>query len=82
MSVHPRNQAQLLEPGIPREQRIDRPIAPDVIARLSKMPDFVRAYEPDGMSPEEFVAYGVTQRTLSQFIEAGWALLESFNPGG
>jgi transaldolase len=40
------------------------------------MPEFVRAYEPDGLKPSEFVSYGVTQRTLSQFIEAGWALLE------
>jgi len=78
MSIHPRNQAQLLQPGVPREERIDRPVAPDVIDRLAKVPEFVRAYEPDGMKPEEFVSYGVTQRTLSQFSEAGWMMLESF----
>ena len=40
------------------------------------MPEFVKAYEPDGMAPRDFISYGVTQRTLSQFIEAGWKLLE------
>jgi transaldolase len=62
----------------PREERIDREISPAVLDRLRTVPEFVRAYEPDGMAPEEFVSYGVTQRTLSQFIEAGWKLLESF----
>jgi transaldolase len=78
MSIHPSVQAQLLQPGVPREERINVPIAPEIIHRLETIPDFVRAYEPDGLAPEEFITYGVTQRTLSQFIEAGWALLESF----
>jgi transaldolase len=78
MSIHPRNQAQLLGPGVPREERIDVPIAPDVIARLQRLPEFVRSYEPDGMSPEDFIQYGATQRTLTQFNEVGWAMLESF----
>ncbi len=30
------------------------------------------------MAPVDFVSYGVTQRTLSQFVEAGWTLLETF----
>ena len=42
------------------------------------MPEFVRAYEPDGMKPNDFVTYGVTQRTLCQFAEVGWKLMESF----
>jgi transaldolase len=77
MSIAPNVQKLLLEPGVPRDLRIDKPIAPDVIRRLQTIPDFVKAYEPDGMSPEEFISYGLTQRTLSQFIEAGWALIES-----
>ena len=81
MSITPGNQEQLLAPGVVREQRIDKPIAPDVLARLQTIPDFVRAYEPDGMTPAEFVTYGVTQRTLSQFTEVGWSMLESFKLG-
>ena len=40
--------------------------------------EFSRAYEPDGMGTDEFITYGVTQRTLAQFIESGWLKLESF----
>ncbi len=76
MSTAPNIQAQLLEPGVPRELRIDRPIAKDVIQRLSTIPEFVKAYEPNGMAPEDFIAYGPTQRTLAQFLDAGWALIE------
>ena len=76
MSVAPNIQAQLLEPGIPRESRIDRPIPADVIARLETIPEFVKAYEPAGMAPEDFITFGPTQRTLAQFVDAGWALLE------
>jgi transaldolase len=79
MSIHPRHQAMLLAPGVPREARIDLPIASDVIERLTSMPEFVRSFEPDGMSPSEFIGYGATQRTLSQFNEVGWAMLEAFD---
>jgi len=79
MSIHPRHQAMLLEPDVPQEMRIERPIAPAVIDRLCRIPEFVRSYEPDGMPPSEFIGYGATQRTLSQFIQVGWAMLESFD---
>ncbi len=80
MSIHPKIQDMLLQPGLPRETGIDAPVAPDVIQRLQTVPEFVRAYEPDGMSPEDFITYGVTQRTLSQFSESGWLPLESWRP--
>jgi transaldolase len=78
MSIAPPYQELFARDDFPREPRIDQPVPADVIQRLSALPEFVRAYEPDGMSPEEFIAYGVTQRTLSQFQEAGWRLLETF----
>jgi transaldolase len=77
MSIPPALQQSLLSEELPHEQRIDAEIAGDVIERLSALPEFVRAYEPDGMKPEEFITYGVTQRTLTQFYESGWKLLES-----
>ena len=49
-----------------------------VIERLMKLPEFVRSYEPDGMTSQEFISYGATQRTLTQFAEIGWNQLESF----
>jgi len=79
MSIHPRYQELLLAPDVPREERIGLPVDPQVIARLERMSEFVRAYEPDGMAPEEFIAFGATQRTLSQFSEIGWAMLEAFD---
>ncbi len=78
MSIAPPYQEMLLSEELAREQRIDRRIAGDVIERLSTLPEFVRAYEPDGMQPEDFVTYGVTQKTIAQFHEGGWKLLENF----
>jgi transaldolase len=76
MSIAPGAQKWFVEQDHPREVRIDKEIPADVIDRLRQMPEFVRAFEPDGMQPEEFVTYGATQRTLSQFCEVGWKLLE------
>ena len=28
------------------------------------------------MAPNDFITYGPTQRTLCQFVEAGWKLIE------
>jgi transaldolase len=78
VSIHPKYQGMLLEPGVPREQRIDRPIGPEVIERLLKIPEFVRAYEPGGMKPDEFISFGATQKTLSQFNHVGWAMLQDY----
>ena len=48
-----------------------RPIvAPDILASLLRIPDFVRAYEVDGMTPAEFDDFGATRKTLRQFLEA------------
>ena len=76
MSTAPNIQAQLLDPGVPRECRIDRPVDPAAIRRLQTIPECVKAYEPDGMAPEDFITFGPTQRTLAQFIDAGWLLIE------
>jgi transaldolase len=78
LSIHPRYQDLILEAGLPTEQRIDREVDPKAIARLEKIPEFVRAYEPEGMKPEEFITYGVTQKTLTQFFNNGWSLLETY----
>ena len=78
MSIFPSIQEMLLSPDLPQQERINVNIPGDVIERLSQIPDFTRAYEPDGMEPTEFITYGVTQRTLSQFIESGWKLMENF----
>ncbi|HEX9005660.1 MAG TPA: transaldolase family protein [Bacteroidota bacterium] len=49
--------------------RIDRPVDPRIVRELSaKFPDFVRAYEAEGMKPEEFVRFGPSIHTLNQFL--------------
>ncbi len=79
MSVHPKIQKLLLAPDMPRApDKIAEPVPDDVIRRLSAMPEFRKAYEPDGLAPKEFVAYGVTQRTLAQFVASGWGRLEGY----
>jgi transaldolase len=80
MSIAPSAQEWFITRDHPREERIEVPIAADVEERLMTMPEFVKAYEPEGMPPRDFISYGVTQRTICQFIEAGWKVLESF-PG-
>ena len=56
--------------GYKVEPRIDEPVAPQIMKTLLSIPEFVRAYEPDGMTPEEFDTYGATVRTLRGFLQA------------
>jgi transaldolase len=78
MSIHPTPQEWFVSRQLPREERIGEPVAREVIERLRQMPEFVRSYEPDGMAPSDFMAFGATQRTLGQFSEVGWKLMESY----
>ena len=77
MSIAPAWQEPFFSPDVPCEKRIHHEVPEDVIRRLSSMPEFVRAYEPDGMNPTEFLSYGVSQRTLGQFSESGWKKMEA-----
>lgn len=80
MSIHPSYQGPFVSEDLARESRIESAVPQDALARLLELPEFVRAYEPDGMTPDEFMSYGLTQRTISQFIEAGWKQLETECP--
>jgi transaldolase len=56
--------------------RMDDPIDPTILDELqSHFPDFVRAYEPDGMTPDEFDAFGPSARTLRAFVGSYHELL-------
>ena len=50
--------------------RINEPVNPYYLEQLGRIPDFLRAYEEDGMSIEEFEDFGPTRKTLRQFLEA------------
>lgn len=78
-SMTTRVQDMVLEADPPRVPHIDEPVNPSILDQLLKMPEFRRAYEPDGMQPQEFISFGVMQKLLSQFTETGWAPLEVYN---
>jgi transaldolase len=50
-------------------ERMQTPVDPEIVTELTdRIPDFRRAYEPDGMTVNEFDGYGATIRTLRGFI--------------
>ena len=77
LSIHPKIQSLIAKLDGPFEKRIGVPVDSRVIERLSAISEFVRAYEPDGLKPAEFIGYGAVQRTLAQFVETGWAPIET-----
>jgi transaldolase len=79
LSIHPTYQAMIREPSVPRDPHgIEAAVDPAAVDRLMGLREFVRAYEPDGMAPEEFLSCGITQRTLSEFQHNGFGLLEKW----
>ena len=56
--------------GYKMQQRMDIPVRDDIMATLLSIPEFVRAYEPDGMTPLEFDTFGATAKTLRGFLQA------------
>jgi len=78
LSIHPKYQTLLADPSIPQEQLINKPVDQRSINKLMTIPEFVKAYEPDGMNPSDFISFGAEQRTLTQFSEVGWKMLEGF----
>lgn len=61
----------------PVENRIDVPVDTKLIDELlEKLPDFKRAYEPDGMRVEEFYDYGGVALFRSSFMKGWRALLD------
>ena len=59
-------------------EHINEPVADDVITRLLTATEFDRAYNLEKLPMDEFIAYGASQRTLSQFVEAGWGPIAEF----
>jgi transaldolase len=55
--------------------RIDDPVDPAHLAELRQLPDFVRAFEPEGLALDEFDAFGPTVKTLRTFIGSYHELL-------
>jgi transaldolase len=76
MTLTPSWQTRFEQSGIAPEPRIDRPVDPEILTELrDRIPDFTRAYEPDGLAIDEFDWYGATVRTLRAFIASYHDLL-------
>ena len=78
MSISSNIQASLESEAEPYKECIGEEVGKDVIDRLMIVGEFRRAYEPDGLKPEEFISYGLSQRTLSQFVDAGWGAITEY----
>jgi transaldolase len=81
MTIHPKIQDLLIyadkKGELKREKRIDDPVDDAVLARVAKaLPEFVKAYEPEGLSIDEFDRYGAVVMTLNGF-DQGWQQLLS-----
>ena len=56
--------------------RMDEPVDQEMVDDLRRhFPDFVRAYEPDGLTPDEFDTFAPSRRTLRAFIGSYHELL-------
>jgi len=56
--------------------RMDQPVAAGILDDLRRhFPDFVRAYEPDALTPDEFDDFPPSARTLRAFIGSYHELL-------
>jgi transaldolase len=76
MTLTPSWQARFERSGIEPVRRIDTPVDASILRELStRFPDFVRAYEPDGLAIAEFDEYGATARTMRAFIGSYQELL-------
>ncbi len=60
------------------EFHMQEAVSDETIANLNKIPEFVRAYNVENLAEEEFIRFGASQRTLSQFVEAGWNSIAAF----
>ena len=52
-------------------ERMSQPVEPRIVDALyTSLPDFRKAYDEDGLAPQEFDTYGATLRTLRAFISS------------
>jgi len=77
-SLQTRVQHMVNEADSPQRERINERTDSNVLEALMQISEFRRVYEPTGLRPSEFIIFGLTQRTLSQFLWTGWSPLETF----
>ncbi len=80
MTIHPKIQDEIIkadaEGKLSRQLWIDNPVDEAALARVAAViPEFIQAYEPDGLAVRDFDAYGATKMTLEGFDVTGWQKL-------
>jgi transaldolase len=64
-------QQKFVRSDITAEPRIDVPVDKRILDSLrTRVPEFTRAYEVDGLSVAEFDTFGASRKTLRQFLAA------------
>lgn len=63
-------QARINENNIAVSERIHVPVDAAILDELETLSEFRRAYEVEGMTPEEFENFGAARNTLRQFLDA------------
>jgi transaldolase len=62
---------------LPLRETLSEPVAEEIVDTLiRRFPDFRRAYDEDGLRPEEFAGYGASVHTLRQFLGGYQQLVE------
>lgn len=77
LTIAPAMQTVILEQSCSLRATIDEPAPAELVQEIGRVPDFLRAYEPDGMKPSEFAAYGAFVKTQGQFM-ASYERLQEF----
>lgn len=68
MTIPPPWIQNFVNSSITVENRMGNPVASEFLEQLLTIQDFAKAYNENGMTPEEFDFYGATRRTLNQFL--------------
>ena len=83
MTIHPSVQAAVAEADAAgtisrKPDAIDDEIDAEAVDRVSRaFPEFVAAYEPDGLEPAQFGSFGANVMTLENFDVNGWQKLRT-----
>jgi len=71
-------QTRFVSERLPHEERIGNEVPKEAIDRLMKLSEFRKAYEPGGMTKNDFYSFALCHMTLKDFYWNGWKLLENF----
>ena len=71
-SIAPSYAKMLGEENPPHVKTMDKPVDPKTLDNLLQIPEFRKAYDEDGMKPEDFISYPPVYKIATQFELLGW----------